>query len=175
MYVSSSPLSSTLLSLQDQVNVLDNDVICVDFTPLFECIHIYTTLNSLEELQRSYQADRKVKSFAPSHDCTEECIKAQSDLILPNPLPLAILPQLTQEISGFCIVETHVLETTNSFRSERDVEELWDSLVAGLTSSITNALQTEKSPDEYFRVKECLLSFIMTLEVIVHSPVVDFI
>ncbi|KAG6879204.1 hypothetical protein C0992_004443 [Termitomyces sp. T32_za158] len=118
------------------------------FTPLFECIHIYTTLNSLEELQRSYQADRK----------------AQSDLILPTPLPLAFLPQLTQEISGFFIVETHVLETTTSFRSERDVEELWDSLVAGLTSSITNALQTEKNPDEYLRVKECLLSFIMTLE-----------
>ncbi|KAG6869345.1 hypothetical protein C0993_000098 [Termitomyces sp. T159_Od127] len=153
-----------------EFNVLDNDIICVDFTPLFECIHIYTTLNSLEELQKSYQADRKVTSFASSRDCAEECIKAQSDLILPNPLPLAFLPQLTQEISGFFIVETHVLETTTSFRSERDVEELWDSLVAGLTNSITNALSAEKSPDEYFRVKECLLSFMMTLEVIAHSP-----
>ncbi|KAH0587782.1 Exocyst complex component 6 [Termitomyces sp. J132] len=144
-----------------EFNVLDNDSICVDFTPLFECIHIYTTLNSLDELQRSYQADRK----------------AQSDLILPNPLPLAFLPQLTQEISGFFIVETHVLETTNSFRSEREVKELWDSLVAGLTSSITNALQTEKDPDEYFRVKECLLGFIMTLETSPYStdPLQSFI
>ncbi|KAG6833935.1 hypothetical protein H0H87_007946 [Tephrocybe sp. NHM501043] len=131
-----------------EFNVLDNDTIRVDFTPLFECIHIYTTLNSLDELQKSYQADRK----------------AQSDLILPNPLPLAFLPQLTQEISGFFIVETHVLETTNSFRSERDVEELWDSLVVGLTNSVTDALRTEKDPEEYLRAKECLLGFIMTLE-----------
>ncbi|KAG6812987.1 hypothetical protein H0H92_014918 [Tricholoma furcatifolium] len=131
-----------------EFNVLDNDTICVDFTPLFECIQIYTALNSLDELQKSYQADRK----------------AQSGLILPNPLPLAFLPQLTQEISGFFIVETHVLETTNSFRSERDVEELWDSLILGLSSSITNALQTENDPDQYLRVKECLLGFIMTLE-----------
>ncbi|KAG6821554.1 hypothetical protein H0H93_000063 [Arthromyces matolae] len=89
---------------------------------------------------------------------------AQSNLILPNPLPLPFLPQLTQEISGFFIVETHVLETTNSFRSERDVEELWDSLLTGLTNSISSALQTETDPDEYFRVKECILGFIMILE-----------
>ncbi|KAF8076584.1 rsec15 [Lyophyllum atratum] len=131
-----------------EFNVLENDTIHVDFKPLFECIHIYTTLNSLDELQKSYQADRK----------------AQSDLILPNPLPLAFLPQLTQEISGFFIVETHVLETTGSFRSEREVEELWDSLVVGLADSITNALRTENDPEEYLRVKECLLGFIMTLE-----------
>ncbi|GLB33985.1 hypothetical protein LshimejAT787_0108690 [Lyophyllum shimeji] len=131
-----------------EFNVLDNDTIRVDFKPLFECIHIYTTLNSLDELQKSYQADRK----------------AQSDLILPNPLPLAFLPQLTMEISGFFIVETHVLETTGSFRSERDVEELWDSLVVGLAESITNALRTENDPEEYLRVKECLIGFIMTLE-----------
>ncbi|KAG6915658.1 hypothetical protein DXG01_010528 [Tephrocybe rancida] len=131
-----------------EFNVLDNDTIRVDFTPLFECIHIYTTLNSLDELQKSYQADRK----------------AQSDLILPNPLPLAFLPQLTQEISGFFIVETHVLETTNAFRSEREVEELWDSLVVGLANSVTDALRSERDPEEYLRAKECLLSFIMTLE-----------
>lgn len=42
------------------VDVLDNDKLHVDFKPLFECIHIYTALNSLDELKRSYQADRKV-------------------------------------------------------------------------------------------------------------------
>ncbi|KAG5651378.1 hypothetical protein H0H81_008877 [Sphagnurus paluster] len=131
-----------------EFNVLDNDTIHVDFKPLFECIHIYTTLNSLDELQKSYQADRK----------------AQSDLILPNPLPLTFLPQLTQEISGFFIVETHVLETTGTFRSARDVEELWDSLVVGLANSISNSLRTENDPEEYLRVKECLIGFIMTLE-----------
>ena len=44
---------------QTTVNVLNNDKLQVDFKPLFECIHIYTSLDSLNELQRSYQADRK--------------------------------------------------------------------------------------------------------------------
>ena len=44
------------------VNVLDNDKLHVDFKPLFECIHIYTSLDSLTELKRSYQADRKAST-----------------------------------------------------------------------------------------------------------------
>ncbi|KAF4619283.1 hypothetical protein D9613_005102 [Agrocybe pediades] len=131
-----------------EFNVLDNENLHVDFKPLFECIHIYTTLNSLSELQKSYQADRK----------------AQSDLILPTPLPLNSLASLTQEISGFFIVESHVLETTNTFRSPRDVEELWDALVVRLTTAIEHSLQREADPEAFLRVKESLLSFIMTLE-----------
>ena len=34
----------------------------VDFKPLYQSIHIYTTLDSLDELRKSYQADRKVRS-----------------------------------------------------------------------------------------------------------------
>ncbi|KAJ7639038.1 rsec15 [Roridomyces roridus] len=131
-----------------EFDVLDNDRIRVDFKPLFECIHIYTTLDSLDELQRSYQADRK----------------AQSDLILPSPLPLSSLPALTQEIAGFFIVESHVLETTGTFRSERDVEELWDGLIGRLTFAIDSALRTETDPGSFLSVKECLIGFIMTLE-----------
>ena len=43
-------------------NVLDNDQLQVDFKPLYECIHIYSALDLLDEIRRSYQADRKVKS-----------------------------------------------------------------------------------------------------------------
>ena len=91
--------------------------------------------------------------------------QAQSDLILPTPLPLASLSALTQEISGFFIVESHVLETTGSFRSSRDVEELWDALIVRLTTAIEGALHTEVDPENFLRVKESLLGFIMTLEV----------
>ncbi|CAK5275482.1 unnamed protein product [Mycena citricolor] len=129
-------------------DVLNNDQIQVDFKPLFQSIHIYTALDSLDELRRSYQADRK----------------AQSDLILPTPLPLGALDSLTQEICGFFIVETRVLETTDEFRSERDVEELWDGLVVRLTSAIEAALRTETNPDSFLAVKECLIKFVMTLE-----------
>ncbi|KAF9534726.1 rsec15 [Crepidotus variabilis] len=136
-----------------EFNVLDNENLHVDFKPLFQCIHIYTTLDSLSDLQKSYQADRK----------------AQSDLILPSPLPLASLPSLIQEISGFFIVESHVLETTNTFRSERDVEELWDALVARLTTAIDYSLRKENDAGNFLKVKENLLSFMMTVETYSYS------
>ncbi|KAF9268155.1 exocyst complex component, sec15 subunit [Marasmius fiardii PR-910] len=131
-----------------EFNVFDNEQLKIDFKPLYQCVHIYTTLESLGELQKSYQADRK----------------AQSDLILPTPLPLGSLPSITEQISGFFIVETHVLETTGTFRSEREVEELWEGVVSRLTSSIESALARETDPDSFLRVKECLIGFIVSLE-----------
>lgn len=92
-------------------------------------------------------------------------IQIQSDLILPIPLPLGSLSAVTQEISGFFIVETHVLETTGTFRSEREVEELWEGVVSRLTIAVQSSLRAESDPDSFLRVKECLIGFIMTLEV----------
>lgn len=131
-------------------NVLDNDKLKVDFKPLYQCIHIYTSLDSLEELQRSYQADRK----------------AQSDLILPSPLNLASLPALVQEITGFFLIEREVLRTTRNFRNERDIDELWESLIGRLTQIVGQSLDRETDPEVFLSVKECLFAFIMTLEVL---------
>ena len=44
----------------------------VDFKPLYQSIHIYTALDSLDELRKSYHADRKVRasqgrSISPTH------------------------------------------------------------------------------------------------------------
>jgi hypothetical protein len=75
------------------------------------------------------------------------------------------LTSLTEEIAGFFIVETHVLNTTGNFRSEQEVEDLWDSLLARLCLAIDNALKAESEPDVFLRVKEILIAFIMTMEV----------
>ena len=72
---------------------------------------------------------------------------------------------VTQEIVGFFIIETHVLSTTGNFRSERDVEELWDALLSRLSSAVERALQRETEADSYLRVKEGLIAFVLTLEV----------
>jgi len=56
------PYGSKSASLkQFAVNILNNEKLQIDFKPLFECIHIYTMLDALEDLQSSYQADRKVR------------------------------------------------------------------------------------------------------------------
>lgn len=44
------------------VNLLESDKLKVDFQPLYQCIHIYTALESLDDLRKTYQADRKVHS-----------------------------------------------------------------------------------------------------------------
>jgi hypothetical protein len=147
--------------------VLDNEKLQVDFKPLYQSIHIYTALDSLDELRKSYQADRKVTWPLSSHLVIRltVLVQAQSDLILPTPLPLSSLLQITQEIAGFFIIETQVLNSTCSFRSEREVNSLWDALVKRLSVAVEDSLRLESDPDGFLRVKEFLIGFIMTLEV----------
>jgi len=92
-------------------------------------------------------------------------------LILPTPLPLSSLLAFTQEILGFFLVESRVLETTGTFRSWRDVEELWDVVVFHLTAGVDNALEFENDPEVFLRVKENILTFVMALEVSLTSVV----
>lgn len=54
------PSPGSLLTLPP-VDVFDNAELKVDFKPLYHCIHIYTALDSLDELRKSYQADRRVR------------------------------------------------------------------------------------------------------------------
>lgn len=124
-------------------------------------------MDSLDDLRTSYQADRKVRLLCLDSWALLTSTQAQSDLILPTPLSLSSLPALLEEICGFFIIESHVLETTSGFRSERDVEELWDAVVSRLSSAIGSALVEQKDPDTFLRVKESLTIFVMTLEVIV--------
>ena len=65
--VGSFHLRDTITWLTDSAqtdDVLDNEHLKVDFTPLYQCIHIYGALDALEEIRKSYQADRKVGSYS---------------------------------------------------------------------------------------------------------------
>ena len=148
-------------------NVLDNEKVHIDFKPLYQSIHIYTALESLEELQKFYQNDRKVRIIDSwvGFALTNEILQTQSSLILSSALDLALLSSTTQEITGFFIIEREVLRTTRNFRNARDVEELWDSVILRLTQAIDLALKSETEPEKFLRTKESLLAFIMTLEV----------
>ncbi len=92
--------------------------------------------------------------------------QAQSDLILASPVNPSTLSSLTQEIIGFFIVENHVLRTTEFFRSEQLIEELWDAVVDKLSSSVEDVLESETETEEFLRVKESLVAFMTTLEVL---------
>jgi len=80
-------------------------------------------------------------------------------------LPLSSLPALVQEIVGFFIVESHVLRTTRGFRSEREVEDLWETVVVRVGEGMGQALANEINPEVFLDVKESLIAFSATLEV----------
>ncbi|KAG8865136.1 hypothetical protein FRB96_000025 [Tulasnella sp. 330] len=139
-----------------EFNVLDNDQIHVDFKPLYQCIHIYTALDAIQELQRTYQADRKAQALLILSD-------RMSTASANKNLATTLLP-LTEDIVGFFIVESEVLRTTQSFRSHREVDELWDSVVAKLMEVLHNGLREDGDVETFLSCKEIILSFIQTLE-----------
>ncbi|KAG8961089.1 hypothetical protein FRC03_005785 [Tulasnella sp. 419] len=143
-----------VISEKLEYNVLDNDQISIDFKPLYQCIHIYTTLDSLEELQRSYQADRKAQASL-----------ILSDRILPGTrnLSLTLLP-LTEDIVGFFIIESQVLRTTRAFRYQREVEDLWENVAQKVKDVVEEGLRDESDVDVFLLCKDSLLAFVQTME-----------
>ncbi|KAH7105359.1 exocyst complex component, sec15 subunit [Auriculariales sp. MPI-PUGE-AT-0066] len=128
----------------------DHDVLesaQVDFKPLYQCIHVYTSLDCLEELQRNYQADRK----------------SQSTLIFSTSFRIGLLSSITDQIAGFFIVENHVLCSTRGFRSERDIDELWDGVVAKLAEAVKDSLESETDPDGYSFAPQKIHGLILVL------------
>jgi hypothetical protein len=70
-----------------------------------------------------------------------------------------------QEIAGFFIVESYVLRTTRNFRSEREVEELWEEAIRRITEGVRDSLAGEQDYELFIAVKDCLVSFASAMEV----------
>ncbi|GAA5885896.1 hypothetical protein JCM3774_002257, partial [Rhodotorula dairenensis] len=141
------------MSERHEYNVLDNESVKIEFKPLYTCIHIYDTLDARDELQLSYQADRR----------------AQAGLLLSStasltPFSLSALSALLEEIVGFFLIESHVLRTTDSFRSEQDVEALWDEMCDRVVSIVDRGLAECQEADVFLGTKFKILTFVQTLE-----------
>lgn len=141
------------VSERHEYNVLDNENVKIDFKPLYQCIHIYDTLDAREELQLSYQADRRAQAFL---------LLSQTASL--NPFSLPALSALLEEIVGFFLIESHVLKTTNSFRSEQDVEDLWDGMCERVVRIVDEGLAGCEDPEAFLGTKFKVLTFVQTLE-----------
>lgn len=141
----------------DEFDILNNEEteIQVDFSPLFECMHIHDTLGRSDFFKSSYSKDRRL----------------QKDLLLPNrALNLldedgAELSNLLESIAGFAIVERATIKKTDNFRAEVDVEELWDSMCQSALTLISNALPTVDNDETLLKIKGRIALFIQTMEV----------
>ena len=132
-------------------NVLDNDDVQVDFTPLFECLHIHIALGQLEKFRAEYAATRR----------------QQKELLMPQTITLldadgASLSGLLEEITGFAVVERVSMEKAPGLRSTSDVEDLWDSMCQNAINLISNALKDVNNAEQLLKIKGMVALFILT-------------
>lgn len=75
------------------------------------------------------------------------------------------LPELMQELVGFFIIEAHVLRTAPDFRSQRDVDDLWDEMCRRIIGIAGLGLKGCSKLDIFLESKKSILLFVQTLEV----------
>jgi hypothetical protein len=106
-YLGSFELNSAVELVADEeeeFDVLNNDEVQVDFSPLFECLHIHEALGQTDKFRTEYATTRR----------------QQKDLLLPTMLRLedeetAGLSSLLEGIAGFAIVERATMLKTGQF------------------------------------------------------------
>ena len=94
----------------EEYDLLQNDELQVDFTPLFECLHIHQSLGHMEKFRVEYANTRR----------------RQKDLLIPTSITLvdddgACLHNLLEEMAGFAIVERSTMKRVPDLRSSVDV------------------------------------------------------
>lgn len=143
-----------VLDEREEFDVLDNEDVKIDFTPLFECLHIHEALGERDEFRVTYASVRR----------------QQKELLMPSSLSftnedIGSLNQLLEGIAGFALLEKATMRKTGNFRSPADVDELWDSMCKKAISIITPALENITTADTLLKVKNVLALFIQTMDV----------
>ena len=155
-YLSDFRLNSAVELVSDEnieYDILDNDDVQVDFTPLFECLHIHNALGQTEKFRVEYAATRK----------------QQKDLLMSASITLddseeSSLSELLEGIAGFAIVEKATIKKAPGLRSPADVDELWDSMCQQAINLISQALHQVNNAEMLLKIKGVIALFIQTME-----------
>jgi hypothetical protein len=156
----------------EDFDVLDNEELQVDFTPLFECLHIHEALGQSDKFRVEYAATRR----------------RQKELLLPSFVSLvnedddSSLSSLLEGIAGFAIIEKATMRKVPNLRSAVDVspthwryslhvlkqsqvDELWDSMCLTAIGVISKALDTVDNAEVLLKIKGVVALFIQTMDV----------
>ncbi|KAF4629909.1 hypothetical protein G7Y89_g8228 [Cudoniella acicularis] len=137
----------------EEFDVLDNEELQVDFTPLFECLHIHEALGQSDKFRADYAATRR----------------QQKELLLPSSVNLLeddenSLSSLLEGIAGFAIIEKATMRRAHNLRSPVDVDELWDSMCNTSIKLITKALDDVDNAEVLLKIKGVIALFIQTMD-----------
>lgn len=137
------------------MDVCDPNVTELDFRPLYQGLHIFSTLNVRSEFSDNFERNRN----------------AQANLVLSPSFPLhsaaadlAKLEAFLHEIVGFFVVEYVVMQTTANFRSKNVVDVLWDTAVEKLLSQLNQGLRGCNDVTLYTTIKALLIGFMHCME-----------
>lgn len=155
----------------EEFDVLDNEELQVDFTPLFECLHIHDALGQSDRFRAEYATTRR----------------QQKDLLLPSNVGLVAddetsLSSLLEGIAGFAIIEKATMRRVPQLRSAVDVsdlclpqgveglmrsqvDELWDSMCHTAITLTSQALNEVSNAEILLKIKGVIALFIQTMEV----------
>ena len=155
-YLGHLTLNSAIEQVSDETeefDVLDNDEVSVDFTPLFECLHIHNALGQTDKFRSEYAATRR----------------QQKDLLVPASITLVdedglSLNSLLEGMAGFAIVERATMKNAPELRTAVDVEELWDSMCHNAIALISKALHEVTNAEVLLKIKSIIALFIQTME-----------
>ena len=161
-YLANFKLNSAIELVSDETeefDILDNDDVQVDFTPLFECLHIHKALGQIDKFRADYAATRR----------------QQKELLMPAFVNLidaddSSLNELLEGIAGFAIVEKATMKKSPELRSAIDVDELWDSMCQSAIMLISKALHEVTNAEVLLKIKGHIALFIQTMDV---SGVID--
>ncbi|RYP47336.1 hypothetical protein DL768_006587 [Monosporascus sp. mg162] len=137
----------------EEYDVLDNEELQVDFTPLFEALHIHEALGQSDKFRSEYAATRR----------------RQKELLLPSSVSLTTddessLSSLLEGISGFAIIEKATMRRAPQLRTAIDVEELWDSMCSAAISLTSKAFADINNAEIILKIKTMIALFIQTME-----------
>ncbi|KAG9287563.1 hypothetical protein G9A89_019624 [Geosiphon pyriformis] len=137
----------------NEFNVVNNDQLQIDFKPLYQCLHIYEELGKRNEFKINYEEDRR----------------AQANLVLSTTFTLKDgdekgFEAFLFEIMGFFVIEHIIVQSTHNFRSQREVDILWDSVTTKVIKMVSNSLRECHKPDLFVRIKHFLTSYIQVFE-----------
>lgn len=138
---------------REEFDVLDNEELQVDFTPLFEALHIHDALGQTDRFRSDYAATRR----------------RQKELLIPTFVSLAnddesSLSSLLEGMAGFAIIEKATMRRVPQLRSSIDVEELWDSMCSSAINLTSKALGDVNNAEVLLKLKGMIALFIQTME-----------
>ncbi|KAF7561895.1 hypothetical protein G7046_g2244 [Stylonectria norvegica] len=155
-FLSNFKLNSAIELVSDEneeFDVLNNEELQVNFSPLFEALHIYEALGQNEKFRSEYAATRR----------------QQKDLLLPSSVGLladdeSSLSSFLEGITGFAIIEKATMRRVPHLRSVADIDELWESMCSAVINLTSQALNDVTNAEVLLKIKGFIALFIQTME-----------